>query len=100
MLCYGARFAANEIRAGVDLVNTSFGRVNQPATEEEDAVFERKVYIDGIAYLLKGLPQRMDASEVAQIRSALLSAIITIGEPQPAPSGHGTANLPSRGSLC
>lgn len=48
----------------------AFGGSKSP-TDEDDRVFERKVYIDGLAYLLNGLPQDLDASEAEQIRSSL-----------------------------
>ena len=37
----------------------------------EDTNFERKVFIDGVAYLLQGLPNDLDANEVDQVRRAL-----------------------------
>jgi hypothetical protein len=36
-----------------------------------DAAFERRAYLDGVSYLLRGLPQDMDDTEVAVLRKAL-----------------------------
>lgn len=38
---------------------------------EEDVLFERKAFIDGVTYLLKALPQDLDAVELRRIHSAL-----------------------------
>ena len=42
----------------------------------EDVAYERKVYIDGLTYLLKALPPSLDAGEVEQIRYALPAGVL------------------------
>lgn len=44
---------------------------SEPALDDHDVAFERKAYVDGITYLLKGLPHDLDGTEVRQMRSAL-----------------------------
>lgn len=36
-----------------------------------DAAFERRAYLDGLSYLLRGLPRDLDTSEVASLRKSL-----------------------------
>jgi hypothetical protein len=36
-----------------------------------DAAFERSVYLDGLSYMLRGLPKDLNATEVATLRKAL-----------------------------
>lgn len=50
------------------------------------ARFERRAYIDGVSYLLRGLPQNLDEAEVFELRSAL-------------PPSVAEAQISSRGQL-
>jgi hypothetical protein len=40
-----------------------------------DAAFERSAYLDGMSYLLRGLPRDLNASEVATLKKALPDAV-------------------------
>ncbi|KAH8735868.1 hypothetical protein BGZ61DRAFT_87279 [Ilyonectria robusta] len=57
-------------RQGTSLVNISIDG-GKPAMADEDVIFERKAFIDGVTYLLKALPQDLDACELRRIQSAL-----------------------------
>ncbi|KAF7553076.1 hypothetical protein G7046_g7200 [Stylonectria norvegica] len=57
-------------RQGTSLVSISVDG-GKPAVAEEDVAFERKAYIDGVTYLLKGLPQDLDLVESRRIQEAL-----------------------------
>ncbi|KAJ3455118.1 hypothetical protein MRS44_013718 [Fusarium solani] len=54
----------------INLVNTSI-EGDKPAIAEEDVDFERTVFIDGVTYLIKALPQDLDVCELRRIQSAL-----------------------------
>ncbi|KAJ9145149.1 hypothetical protein NKR19_g6179 [Coniochaeta hoffmannii] len=41
--------------------------------------FERRAYLDGVSYLLRGLPQDMDETEMSILRRALPSSIAEVG---------------------
>lgn len=41
-----------------------------------DAGFERRAYLDGVSYLLRGLPQDLDENEVSILRRALPSPVV------------------------
>lgn len=43
--------------------------------EDESEAFERKAYVDGVTYLLRGLPADLDEYETGLIRSALPSQL-------------------------
>lgn len=51
-------------------MNISIDR-GDPAVAEDDIMFERRAFIDGVTYLLKALPQDLDAYEVRRIESVL-----------------------------
>lgn len=76
---------------GASLVNLS---IDRDAITVEDHSFERKVFIDGLTYLLRGLPPDLNACEEDQIRSALPSTMgrqcCTHGEQNPS---HGFGGL-------
>lgn len=57
-------------RQGTSLVNISTDG-GKPAVGDEDILFERKAFIDGVTYLLKALPQDLDACELERIHAAL-----------------------------
>ncbi|KAH7328209.1 hypothetical protein B0I35DRAFT_506725 [Stachybotrys elegans] len=57
-------------RQGAGLVNVSMDGY-QYSMDDENSAFERKAYMDGLTYLLKGLPQDLNTREVDQLRSAL-----------------------------
>ncbi|KAL8380584.1 hypothetical protein RB595_005046 [Gaeumannomyces hyphopodioides] len=42
-----------------------------PANPDPNPVFERRAYLDGVAYLLQGLPRDLDESEVSILRGSL-----------------------------
>lgn len=46
-----------------------------PAIADEDVTFERKAFIDGVTYLLRGLPHDLEPSEIERIQSALPEGI-------------------------
>lgn len=81
-------------RQGANLVSISVD--GGPAVAGEDVTFERKAFIDGVTYLLKGLPHDLEPSEIDRIRSvmpegiAIPSDVVTVqrqtGSPQPGPS--------------
>ncbi|KAI0171882.1 hypothetical protein GGR52DRAFT_548126 [Hypoxylon sp. FL1284] len=52
---------------------------NSASRETADLAFARKSYIDGVAYMLKGLPDDMDNYELAVIRRALPNGCVPIG---------------------
>jgi hypothetical protein len=54
---------------GVNLVNASVG--GTASATPADRAFERKVLLDGVTYLLRGLPQDLTAQEIEQIQAAL-----------------------------
>ena len=45
------------------------------AAADDDQGFGRKAFIDGLTYLLRGLPQDLDAREIDQLRSAAPSEL-------------------------
>ncbi|KAI9171168.1 ATP-dependent RNA helicase cyt-19 [Paramyrothecium foliicola] len=57
-------------RLGIDLVQQFVGH-GQASFDDENSAFERKAYIDGLTYLLRGLPSDLEPCEIEQIRSAL-----------------------------
>ncbi|CAM1511439.1 Fc.00g089520.m01.CDS01 [Cosmosporella sp. VM-42] len=67
-------------RQGASLVNISIDG-GKPAVAEEDIAFERKAYVDGVTYLLKGLPSGLDASEIERIQSALPDEFASHSDP-------------------
>lgn len=48
---------------------------NAGTSNAYDAAFERRAYLDGLSYLLQGLPRDLDASEAAVLRKALPSVM-------------------------
>jgi hypothetical protein len=66
----------NYARQGIHLVDHCAGS-GHPASDEEDGAFERKAYIDGLTYLLRGLPGDLQLYEADQVRSALPAALIS-----------------------
>ncbi|KAF4975821.1 hypothetical protein FZEAL_7440 [Fusarium zealandicum] len=57
-------------RQGSSLVSISMDG-GKPAVAEDDVIFERKAFIDGVTYLLKALPHDLDACEMKRIQCAL-----------------------------
>lgn len=43
---------------------------------EEDVVFERKAFIDGVTYLLKALPRDLDECECKRLQDALPDSVV------------------------
>lgn len=69
-------------RQGIALVDNA--REESKETREQGATtpFERSAYIDGVSYLLKGLPRDLDETEVTVLRKALRSPLVV-----PPPAG-------------
>lgn len=67
-------FSAHEkrlnLKIGASLVYASI-EGGRTVAEEDTGGFERKAYIDGLAYLLRGLPQDLDEYEAEQVCAAL-----------------------------
>lgn len=61
-------------RQGSNLVNISLDG-GKAAVAEEDIVFERKAFIDGVTYLLKALPQDLDECECKRLQDALPKSV-------------------------
>lgn len=61
------------------------------SSREEDQAFERKAFVDGVTYLLRGLPQDLDEYEITQLRNALPNQVVS----QYAHSSHQLA-LPGK----
>ncbi|KAB5536070.1 hypothetical protein GE09DRAFT_943959, partial [Coniochaeta sp. 2T2.1] len=59
--------------------------VKSALSAPHDPSFERRAYLDGVAYLLRGLPQDLDETELSVVRRALPSSLAT---PQPNPRGQ------------
>ncbi|KAK7397950.1 hypothetical protein QQX98_012687 [Neonectria punicea] len=66
----------------------------KPAVADEDVVFERKAFIDGVTYLLKALPSDLDACELSRIQCALPSDAIH-GDLATIRSGASSGGAPS-----
>jgi hypothetical protein len=63
---------------GIHLVDNFAGN-GQPANDDENSAFERKAYIDGLTYLLRGLPGDLAPYEIDQVRSALPANLGLLG---------------------
>ncbi|KAI5463345.1 hypothetical protein BGZ63DRAFT_353034 [Mariannaea sp. PMI_226] len=74
-------------RQGASLLSISIDR-GKPAVVDDDIMFERKAYIDGLTYLLKALPQDLDACELRRIESVLPKGV----------TQHHSTTLPGAGS--
>ncbi|KAH7149960.1 hypothetical protein B0J13DRAFT_549192 [Dactylonectria estremocensis] len=77
-------------RQGTSLVNISIDG-GKPAQEDEDVVFERKAFIDGVTYLLKALPQDLDVCELRRIQCALPE---DVANPNRVPVRPGASSSP------
>ncbi|KPM38743.1 hypothetical protein AK830_g7811 [Neonectria ditissima] len=66
----------------------------KPAVANEDVVFERKAFIDGVTYLLKALPSDLDTCELNRIQGALPSDA-THADLATVRPGAGSSALPS-----
>ncbi|KAI1327149.1 hypothetical protein F5Y16DRAFT_399703 [Xylariaceae sp. FL0255] len=60
-------------RSGVRWIFAEQGRslYKSASAQRENTSFSRRAYVDGVAYLLRGLPEDLDAHENAVIREAL-----------------------------
>ncbi|KAH8879696.1 hypothetical protein GQ53DRAFT_755785 [Thozetella sp. PMI_491] len=58
-------------RQGLDLVLTAAQESKGRVAHNYDTAFERKTYVDGVAYLLSGLPQDLDRGELAILGRSL-----------------------------
>ncbi|KAK7431472.1 hypothetical protein QQZ08_001962 [Neonectria magnoliae] len=80
-------------RQGTSLVNISIDG-GKPAVADENVVFERKAFIDGVTYLLKALPSDLDACELSRIQRALSSdtAHVDLASVRPGAGSGGAAS--------
>lgn len=78
-LIFAELIYADIVALGASLVSISMDG-GRPAVAEDDVAFERKAYVDGVTYLLKGLPQDLDAGEVERIQAALPQGISSLPE--------------------
>ena len=53
--------------------NAAIARSGLPSSH--DPTFERRAYLDGLSYLLRGLPQDLDDAEATRLRRALPSSV-------------------------
>lgn len=61
---------------GLDLIRNSYQESKRSASPDYDDGFERSSYVNGVRYLLDGLPDDMDESEVIALQSSMPGPLV------------------------